>query len=46
MEALTAVAVTGLTLHDMVKAVDPAAVLDGVRLLTKTGGRSGDWTRP
>ena len=46
MEALTAVAVTGLTLHDMVKAVDPAAVLDGVRLLSKTGGRSGDWTRP
>jgi cyclic pyranopterin phosphate synthase len=46
MEALTAVAVAGLTLHDMVKAVDPAAELTGVRLLRKTGGRSGDWHRP
>ena len=46
MEALTAVAVAGLTLHDMIKALDPAATLDGVRLETKTGGRSGDWTRP
>ncbi|MEV5649696.1 bifunctional molybdenum cofactor biosynthesis protein MoaC/MoaB [Nocardia sp. NPDC052254] len=46
MEALTAVAVAGLTLHDMVKAVDPAAVLDGVRLLTKDGGKHGHWERP
>lgn len=46
MEALTAVAVAGLTLHDMVKALDPAATLDGVRLLRKEGGRSGTWTRP
>ncbi|MEP7765328.1 bifunctional molybdenum cofactor biosynthesis protein MoaC/MoaB [Sanguibacter sp. 25GB23B1] len=46
MEALTAVAVAGLTLHDMIKAVDPAAVLGDVRLLTKTGGTSGDWSRP
>ncbi|WP_280401140.1 bifunctional molybdenum cofactor biosynthesis protein MoaC/MoaB [Nocardia carnea] len=46
MEALTAVAVAGLTLHDMVKAVDPAAVLNGVRLLTKEGGKRGVWTRP
>ncbi len=45
MEALTAVAVAGLTLHDMVKAVDPAAVLTDVRLLAKTGGRSGTWNR-
>ena len=45
MEALTAVAVAGLTLHDMVKAVDPAAVLNGVRLLTKSGGKRGHWTR-
>ncbi|MEU5843370.1 bifunctional molybdenum cofactor biosynthesis protein MoaC/MoaB [Rhodococcus sp. NPDC047139] len=45
MEALTAVAVAGLTLHDMVKAVDPAAVLDGVRLLSKEGGKRGHWTR-
>ncbi|WP_157121033.1 bifunctional molybdenum cofactor biosynthesis protein MoaC/MoaB [Nocardia miyunensis] len=46
MEALTAVAVAGLTLHDMVKAVDPAAVLNNVRLLTKDGGKRGHWERP
>ena len=46
MEALTAVAVAGLTLHDMVKAVDPAAVLDGVRVDRKEGGKTGTWTRP
>lgn len=46
MEALTAVAVAGLTLHDMVKAVDPAAVMNGVRLLTKEGGKHGHWVRP
>jgi cyclic pyranopterin phosphate synthase len=46
MEALTAVAVAGLTLHDMVKAVDPAAVLDGVRVERKDGGKTGTWTRP
>jgi len=45
MEALTAVAVAGLTLHDMVKAVDPAAVLGGVRLLAKDGGKRGQWRR-
>jgi cyclic pyranopterin phosphate synthase len=45
MEALTAVAVAGLTLHDMVKAVDPGATLNGVRLLTKDGGKSGHWER-
>jgi cyclic pyranopterin phosphate synthase len=45
MEALTAVAVAGLTLHDMVKAVDPEATLTDVRLLEKTGGRRGDWHR-
>ncbi|ACQ79950.1 molybdenum cofactor biosynthesis protein C [Beutenbergia cavernae DSM 12333] len=46
MEALTAVAVAGLTVHDMIKAVDPAAVLTDVRLVQKTGGRHGTWTRP
>jgi cyclic pyranopterin monophosphate synthase len=46
MEALTAVAVAGLTLHDMVKAVDPAAVMDGVRVESKEGGKTGTWTRP
>ena len=45
MEALTAVAVAGLTLHDMVKAVDPAAVLDAVRVERKEGGKTGTWTR-
>ncbi|OOL29638.1 molybdopterin-guanine dinucleotide biosynthesis protein MoaC, partial [Rhodococcus rhodochrous] len=45
MEALTAVAVAGLTLHDMVKAVDPAAVLNGVRLVSKEGGKRGHWQR-
>lgn len=46
MEALTAVAVAGLTLHDMVKAVDPAAVLDAVRVESKDGGKTGHWSRP
>ncbi|MGZ4507977.1 MAG: cyclic pyranopterin monophosphate synthase MoaC [Blastococcus sp.] len=45
MEALTAVAVAGLTVIDMVKAVDPRATITDVRLLTKTGGKSGDWHR-
>jgi cyclic pyranopterin phosphate synthase len=46
MEALTAVAVAGLALIDMVKAVDPAASLADVRVLRKEGGRTGDWVRP
>jgi cyclic pyranopterin phosphate synthase len=46
MEALTAVAVAGLALHDMIKAVDPGAELDSVRLVRKEGGKSGVWTRP
>ncbi|RZS41020.1 cyclic pyranopterin monophosphate synthase subunit MoaC [Herbihabitans rhizosphaerae] len=46
MEALTAVTVAGLTLHDMIKAVDPAATLDAVRLDRKDGGKTGTWTRP
>lgn len=46
MEALTAVAVAGLALHDMVKAVDPAAVLDRVQVERKEGGKTGTWTRP
>ncbi|WP_167175440.1 cyclic pyranopterin monophosphate synthase MoaC [Saccharomonospora amisosensis] len=45
MEALTAVAVAGLTLHDMIKAVDPAASLDEVRLERKAGGKTGTWHR-
>ncbi len=45
MEALTAVAVAGLALHDMVKAVDPAAVLDAVQVERKEGGKTGAWVR-
>jgi cyclic pyranopterin phosphate synthase len=45
MEALTAVAVAGLALYDMVKAVDRAATLTNLRLIRKAGGRSGEWTR-
>jgi cyclic pyranopterin phosphate synthase len=45
MEALTSVAVTGLTVIDMVKAVDPRAVITDVRLLAKSGGKKGDWVR-
>ena len=46
MEALTAVAVAGLALIDMIKAVDPAASLDAVRVLRKEGGKTGLWVRP
>ena len=45
MEALTSVAVAGLTVIDMVKAVDKGAVITDVRVETKTGGKSGDWNR-
>ena len=45
MEALTSVSVAALTLIDMVKAVDPAAVLGEIRVESKTGGTSGDWHR-
>jgi cyclic pyranopterin phosphate synthase len=46
MEALTAVSVAGLTVVDMVKAVDKAAVITDVRVESKIGGKSGDWSRP
>ncbi|WUH93133.1 cyclic pyranopterin monophosphate synthase MoaC [Streptomyces sp. NBC_00433] len=45
MEALTAVSVAALTVVDMVKAVDKAAVITDVRVEDKTGGKSGDWHR-
>lgn len=45
MEAFTAVAAAGLTIIDMLKAVDRGLVLEGVRLLHKSGGRSGTWER-
>ena len=46
MEALTSVTVACLALFDMVKAVDPAAVISDVRVEEKTGGKTGHWTRP
>ena len=46
MEALTAVSVAGLALIDMVKAIDPAAVITDVRVEEKSGGASGSWHRP
>jgi cyclic pyranopterin phosphate synthase len=45
MEALVAVAAAGLTIYDMCKAVDRGISLEGVRLVRKSGGKSGDWTR-
>jgi cyclic pyranopterin phosphate synthase len=45
MEALTSVAVAGLTMIDMVKAVDPRASITDIRLLRKSGGKSGEWSR-
>jgi cyclic pyranopterin monophosphate synthase len=46
MEALTAAAVAGLTLIDMTKGLERGVYLEGVRLLEKSGGRSGMWKRP
>ncbi|MFM5915829.1 MAG: cyclic pyranopterin monophosphate synthase MoaC [Chakrabartia godavariana] len=43
MEALTAASAALLTLYDMAKALDKAMVMSGIRLLAKSGGRSGDW---
>ncbi len=43
MEALTAASVAALTLYDMTKAVDKNAVVSGIRVLAKSGGKSGDW---
>jgi cyclic pyranopterin phosphate synthase len=46
MEALTAVSVACLTIYDMLKAIDRGMVIEGVRLLAKTGGASGAWAAP
>lgn len=46
MEAMTAVAVAALTVYDMVKGVDRTAEIRHIRLLEKSGGRSGEWFRP
>jgi cyclic pyranopterin phosphate synthase len=45
LEAMTAVAIAGLTLIDMVKALEKGVSLENVRLMVKTGGKSGDWRR-
>ncbi len=45
MEALTAVSVAALTIFDMIKAVDNRAVIGDIKVLEKTGGKSGDWKR-
>ena len=46
MEALTAVSVAALTIYDMVKGVERGVTIESIRLLRKTGGRSGEWVRP
>lgn len=46
MEALTAAAIAALTVYDMVKSVDRTAEIRDIRLLEKSGGRSGEWRRP
>ena len=46
MEALTAASVAALTIYDMVKGVERGVEIRGVRLVSKTGGKSGDWHRP
>ena len=43
MEALTAVSVAALAVYDMIKAVDRGASIEGIRLLEKSGGKSGHW---
>lgn len=46
MEAMTAVSVALLTIYDMAKAIDKGMVIEGVRLIAKSGGKSGDWSAP
>jgi cyclic pyranopterin monophosphate synthase len=46
MEALTAVSVACLTIYDMAKAADKGMVIGNIRLLSKSGGKSGNWTAP
>jgi cyclic pyranopterin phosphate synthase len=45
MEALTAVVIAGLTLFDMLQAIDRAMVIGGIEVISKSGGKSGDWQR-
>ncbi len=46
MEAMTACSIALLTIYDMAKAIDKAMVIGEIRLLSKSGGKSGDWTAP
>jgi cyclic pyranopterin phosphate synthase len=46
MEALVAVSAAGLTIYDMCKAIDRAISIGGIELVSKSGGKSGVWTRP
>jgi cyclic pyranopterin phosphate synthase len=46
MEAMTAVSIALLTIYDMAKAIDKGMVISEVRLIAKTGGKSGDWAAP
>jgi cyclic pyranopterin phosphate synthase len=46
MEALTAVSIAGLTIYDMCKAIDRGMMIGEVRLIEKSGGKSGDWAAP
>ena len=46
MEALCAAAAAALCVHDMCKSLDPAMTIDGICLVRKSGGKSGDWERP
>lgn len=46
MEALTAASIAALTIYDMAKAADKGIVISDLRLLAKSGGKSGDWTAP
>ena len=46
MEALVAVAAAGLTIYDMCKAVDRAITVEAIRLVSKSGGKTGPWRRP
>lgn len=46
MEAITAVSIAAVTIYDMVKSVERGVTIESIRLLEKTGGRSGSWVRP
>jgi cyclic pyranopterin phosphate synthase len=46
MEAMTAASVALLTIYDMAKAIDKGMVISDIRLIAKSGGKSGDWNAP